>query len=100
VNFADRVVARYGDRPLHLFGTVGLVMSVVGALVLVYLLGVKVLGGAIGHRPLLVLGVLLVVAGIQVFSIGLLGELALRIHEEDRLEERESSDADQASDQR
>lgn len=89
MSIADRVVARYGDRPLHLFGTVGIGMTVLGVLILAYLLVVKLAGGAIGHRPLLVLGVLLVVTGIQVFSIGLLGELALHMHEEDRLEERD-----------
>jgi hypothetical protein len=81
------VVDRYIDRPLHLFGTVGLATATAGALLLTYLFALKLLGHAIGQRPMLMLGVLLVVAGVQFFSIGLLGELVRRTDEEDRLAE-------------
>jgi hypothetical protein len=50
--------------------------------VLVYLTVVKLSGEAIGHRPLLTLGVLLVVVGLQFFSLGLISELVLSQHEE------------------
>jgi hypothetical protein len=43
---------------------------------------VKLSGDAIGHRPLLTLGVLLVVVGLQFFSLGLISELVLSQHEE------------------
>jgi glycosyltransferase involved in cell wall biosynthesis len=75
-------LSRYRYRPLHLLGGLGLVLSVVGLGTLLYLTVVKAQGHAIGGRPLLVLGVLLVVVGIQVFSLGLLGELIAGQHAE------------------
>jgi dolichol-phosphate mannosyltransferase len=75
-------IGRYRTRPLHLFGTVGLVLGLVGTIVLAYLTALKIGGHAIGHRPLLTLGVLLVVVGIQLFSLGLLAELVLAQHEQ------------------
>jgi glycosyltransferase involved in cell wall biosynthesis len=75
-------IGRYRHRPLHLFGGLGLALGAVGTAVLVYLTIVKLGGAAIGHRPLLTLGVLLVVVGMQFFSLGLIGELVLSQHEE------------------
>ena len=80
-------MGRYRHRPLHLFGGLGLVMGFVGSLVLLYLTVIKIGGAAIGHRPLLTLGVLLVVVGIQLLSLGLLSELITSQHEE-RMDER------------
>jgi len=84
-------MGRYRHRPLHLFGGVGLVMGFVGSLVLLYLTVIKIGGAAIGHRPLLTLGVLLVVVGIQLVSLGLLSELITSQHEE-RMDERARAD--------
>jgi glycosyltransferase involved in cell wall biosynthesis len=75
-------MGRYRHRPLHLFGGVGLVMSVLGTVLLTYLTVLKLTGEPIGHRPLLTLGVLLVVVGLQFFSLGLLSELITSHHEE------------------
>ncbi|MDQ3823741.1 MAG: glycosyltransferase family 2 protein [Actinomycetota bacterium] len=75
-------IGRYRHRPLHLFGGLGLALGTVGTGVLAYLTVVKLGGDAIGHRPLLTLGVLLVVVGMQFFSLGLIGELVLSQHEE------------------
>jgi glycosyltransferase involved in cell wall biosynthesis len=75
-------IGRYRYRPLHLFGGLGLVLSTVGFAVLVYLTVLKATGEAIGHRPLLLLGVLLVVVGLQFFSLGLLSEMVTSQHEE------------------
>ncbi|HEY6585129.1 MAG TPA: glycosyltransferase family 2 protein [Gaiellaceae bacterium] len=75
-------MGRYRNRPLHLFGTLGLAMGAIGTVVLVYLTVLKLSGEAIGHRPLLTLGVLLVVVGLQFFSLGLLSELITSHHEE------------------
>ena len=75
-------MGRYRHRPLHLFGGVGLVFSLLGTAILVYLTIVKLLGHAIGQRPLLLLGVLLVVVGIQLLSLGLISELITSHHEE------------------
>jgi len=75
-------IGRYRHRPLHLFGGLGLILGAVGFVVLAYLTALKLSGAAIGHRPLLTLGVLLVVVGMQFFSLGLISELILSQHEE------------------
>jgi glycosyltransferase involved in cell wall biosynthesis len=75
-------MGRYRHRPLHLFGGLGLVLGFLGTAVLVYLTVLKAMGEAIGHRPLLTLGVLLVVVGLQFFSLGLLSEMVTSHHEE------------------
>ena len=75
-------MGRYSHRPLHLFGGLGLGLGALGFLILVYLTVVKLSGHAIGQRPLLILGVLLVVVGIQLLSLGLLSELITSHHEE------------------
>jgi glycosyltransferase involved in cell wall biosynthesis len=84
-------MGRYRHRPLHLFGGLGLILGGLGALVLVYLTVLKATGEAIGHRPLLTLGVLLVVVGLQFFSLGLISEL-ITSHHEERAAERERED--------
>jgi len=75
-------IGRYRHRPLHLFGGLGLVLGLFGVAILVYLTVVKALGHAIGERPLLTLGVLLVVVGLQFFSLGLISEMLTSQHEE------------------
>jgi glycosyltransferase involved in cell wall biosynthesis len=75
-------MSRYRHRPLHLFGGLGLLLGTVGTGILVYLTIEKALGEAIGKRPLLLLGVLLVVIGIQFLSLGLLSELVTSQHRE------------------
>jgi hypothetical protein len=71
-------MSRYRRRPLHLFGGAGLLLSFAGFVILVYLSVLKVTGSAIGGRPLLTLGVLLLVVGIQLLSLGLISELITR----------------------
>jgi dolichol-phosphate mannosyltransferase len=75
-------MGRYRHRPLHLFGGVGLLLGALGTLLLGYLTALKLTGEAIGHRPLLTLGVLLVVVGVQLVSLGLVSELVASHHEE------------------
>jgi len=75
-------IGRYRHRPLHLFGGLGLVLGFLGFVILIYLTVVKALGHAIGDRPLLTLGVLLVVVGLQFFSLGLISEMLTSQHEE------------------
>jgi glycosyltransferase involved in cell wall biosynthesis len=84
-------MGRYRHRPLHLFGGIGLLMGFAGFVMLLYLTIIKIGGAGIGHRPLLTLGVLLVVVGIQFISLGLLSELITSQHEE-RMDERERAD--------
>lgn len=69
------LIGRYQQRPLHLFGGLGLVSFIAGGVICAYLTVEKIAGQAIGGRPLLDLGVLLVIAGIQLFTLGLLGEM-------------------------
>ncbi|HET6684134.1 MAG TPA: glycosyltransferase family 2 protein [Gaiella sp.] len=75
-------MSRYRHRPLHLFGGLGLTLGTIGTGILVYLTVEKLMGEAIGRRPLLLLGVLLVVVGIQFLSLGLLSELVTSQHRE------------------
>ena len=75
-------IGRYRHRPLHLFGGLGLLLGLAGFTILVYLTVIKLMGHAIGERPLLTLGVLLVVVGLQFFSLGLISEMLTSQHEE------------------
>jgi glycosyltransferase involved in cell wall biosynthesis len=84
-------MGRYRYRPLHLFGGIGLLMGVIGFLVLLYLTVIWFMGEGIGTRPLLTLGVLLLVVGIQFVSLGLISELITSQHEE-RSGERERTE--------
>jgi glycosyltransferase involved in cell wall biosynthesis len=84
-------MGRYRHRPLHLFGGLGLVLGLAGLAILVYMTALKFTGEAIGHRPLLTLGVLLVVVGLQFFSLGLISEL-LTSHHMERRRAREPAD--------
>lgn len=69
------LITRYRTRPLHLFGLGGLAMASLGFFCLAYLTVLWFLGESIGHRPLLLLGLLLMVLGVQLVSVGLLGEM-------------------------
>ena len=74
-----RFFLTHGTRPMHVFGSIGLLMGVVGVALLTYLAIVKlVLAELIGDRPLLLLGVLLSVMAVQFVSLGLLGEMLVR----------------------
>jgi glycosyltransferase involved in cell wall biosynthesis len=73
--FGVLFIGRYQYRPLHLFGGAGLVALFVGLVICVYLTVEKITGEAIGNRPLLMLGVLLIIGGIQLFTLGLVGEM-------------------------
>lgn len=73
-------IGRFRWRPMHLFGGFGLIATLVGSLIALYLLIEKLLGHAIGHRPLLQLGVLLIVVGVQLFTFGLVSEMIQRNH--------------------
>lgn len=68
-------LTKYTQRPLHLFGGLGLLLSLFGFIVDAYLALLWFSGQFIGHRPLLLLGTLLVIIGVQFISFGLLGEL-------------------------
>lgn len=74
---------RFRNRPAHFFGSIGLALAAPGGLILGYLLWVKAIGGEdIGGRPLLLVGILLVLMSAQFLSIGILGEIMVRIYYE------------------
>lgn len=78
-----RFILSYSTRPLQIFGGAGLLMGAAGVLIGLYLTYVKlVLGQNIGDRPLLILGVLLIILAVQMISIGLVAEIVVRTYHE------------------
>lgn len=73
---------KYMHKPMHLFGPIGLAAFTVGALINIYLLVLKVLGHDIWGKPILILGVLLLLGGIQFITIGLVAEVNVRTYYE------------------
>jgi len=73
---------RFLTQPMHVFGFAGLLAITIGSLTGFHLLVVKMMGEDIGSRPLLTLSVVLVLAGVQMFCLGLLGELLMRTYHE------------------
>ena len=74
---------KFLTRPMHVFGLWGLVSLILGTLMGLYLTVLKFLFNQnIGDRPMLILSVLLVVTGVQLFSFGLLAELLMRTYHE------------------
>ena len=71
---------RFGARPGHFFGSIGLVFGVVGGVLMTHLIVVKfVFGLDIGQRPLLFVAILFLVASIQFLTTGVLAEMLARI---------------------
>jgi glycosyltransferase involved in cell wall biosynthesis len=78
-----KFMMRFLHRPMHAFGGVGFVLLALGGAILGWLAFDKlVLGHDIGGRPLLMLGVLLALIGVQLLATGVLGELLTRIYHE------------------
>lgn len=81
--FLDLVTVKflttYTARPFHLFGGIGFVIGAVGSLLLLWMLITQLSGEAIGDRPALQVGVLLIVVAVQMVSLGLLGELVVNL---------------------
>lgn len=74
--FTVLAITRYSRRPGHLFGGAGAVLLSLGLAILLWLTGVKVFAGEdIGGRPLLMLGILSVIVGMQILFFGILAEL-------------------------
>jgi glycosyltransferase involved in cell wall biosynthesis len=70
----------YGSRPGHFFGGVGLAIGAIGAAMLAYLGALKLGGASIGGRPLLLLGFVCVLGGLQFLTTGVIAELLIRIY--------------------
>jgi len=73
---------KYGQKPMHLFGSLGFFTLFAGLGIDFYLLVVKILGNEIGGRPLLSLGVILTFIGIQLITTGFLAEFIMRTYYE------------------
>lgn len=69
---------RYRQKPMHLFGSLGLASLMAGGLIELYLLAEKIYGNDIGHRPLFYVGLLLLITGIQLITTGFVAELQMR----------------------
>lgn len=73
----------FSTKPLQFFGSIGIISGFIGFLVLFYLSIEKLIfGNPIGGRPLLLLGALLIIVGIQFVGMGLLGEMIVRVYHE------------------
>ena len=76
-------IRKYFQRPIHFFGIFGFLMILLGVLINIYLLIIKFgFGQDIGTRPLLIFGLMFILAGIQVFTIGIVMELLIRTYYE------------------
>ena len=76
-------IRKYFQRPIHLFGIFGVLLIMLGTLIEMYLLIVKFgFGEDIGTRPLLIFGMMFILGGIQLFTIGIVMELLIRTYYE------------------
>ncbi len=73
---------KYRLNPMHLFGTMGIASLVPGVFINLYMLILKLMGHDIGNRPLLTLGVVLVMTGVQLITTGFIAELITRTYYE------------------
>jgi hypothetical protein len=71
---------RYIQKPMHLFGTIGFISLGIGIIINLYLLVLKILGHDIWGKPLLILGLILLLGGIQLITIGILAEISVRTY--------------------
>ncbi|MBK7475212.1 MAG: glycosyltransferase family 2 protein [Haliscomenobacter sp.] len=71
---------KYMQKPMHLFGNSGLFLLALGLVINLYLLVLKILGQDIWGRPLLLLGMILLLSGIQFITIGITAEIQMRTY--------------------
>lgn len=71
---------KYRQKPMHLFGTIGQILLSISAVAFIYLMGIKLFGGDIGHRPLFIVTILLFITGVQFLSTGFIAELLTRVY--------------------
>jgi len=77
-------LTRYMERPLHLFGPIGSLLFLAGLIINIYLGILRFMGQGIGSRPLLLLGVMLMLIGFQIASAGLIGEIIVSTREKNQ----------------
>lgn len=71
---------KYMQKPMHLFGTLGVVIFGIGVIIDIYLLIIKLMGHDLWGKPLLMLGIMMTLAGIQLITIGIVAELVIRTY--------------------
>ncbi|WP_051286985.1 glycosyltransferase family 2 protein [Algoriphagus mannitolivorans] len=71
---------KYFQRPIHLFGGLGLISFFLGSLISLYLLIVKLMGEDIWGRPIMILGFILILGGIQLITTGIIAEIIVRTY--------------------
>ena len=71
---------RYIQKPMHLFGTMGFISLFIGLIINIYLLILKILGHDIWGKPLLILGLIFLLGGIQLITIGIIAEISVRTY--------------------
>jgi len=73
---------KYMSKPMHLFGGLGLVFFIIGTIINTYFLIQKILGHDIWGKPMLLLGILLLIAGIQLITVGIMSDVLMRTYYE------------------
>ncbi len=73
---------KYLKRPIHLFGPAGIISMAIGTAIYIYLLILKIMGQDIWGRPILILGAILLIGGIQLLTFGIIMELIMRTYYE------------------
>ncbi|UZD21961.1 glycosyltransferase family 2 protein [Algoriphagus halophytocola] len=71
---------KYFQRPIHLFGGIGIIAFLIGFLINLYLLVLKIMGDDIWGRPIMILGFILVLGGIQFITTGIIAEIIVRTY--------------------
>src|SRR5678809_159188 len=71
---------KYMQKPMHLFGTIGFISLGLGVIINLYLLVLKIMGHDIWGKPLLILGLIFLLGGIQLITIGILAEISVRTY--------------------
>lgn len=77
-------VTRYIKRPMHFFGFLGAIAFFIGFIILGYLTILWIQGHSLSNRPMIFLGMLLIIVGVQLFAVGLLGEVIVHNSMDDR----------------
>lgn len=73
---------KYLQKPMHFFGGIGILALLIGGVINFYLLILKIMGQNIWGKPLLILGVIILITGFQLITIGIIAELLMRVYYE------------------
>lgn len=71
---------KYMQRPMHLFGFIGLISLFIGMAIFIYLVSCKIMGQNIWGRPIMIAGVVFIIGGLQFFTVGLILEMLTRTY--------------------